>query len=217
VEDYQREGYLPQALVNFVALLGWHDQSDQEVYAIEELIEVFSLERVQKGGAIFDTEKLLWLNGQHYMRLQPSEFHQLVQAYQHAHGQAEWEITPAITASLQPRIRTFAEIEPLIRPLYTDVLEYSQKAKDALTGAEAAGILNALLAKLEEAGDYSGEWFLATVKSLGSDFGIKGRELWHPIRAAIDGKVEGIDMVTIVDTLGAEKCRERIRSALTAF
>ena len=217
VEDYQREGYLPEALVNFVALLGWRDQSDQEVYSVEELLEAFSLDRVQKGGAIFDTEKLLWLNGQHYMRLEPEEFHRKVLSHRETFGETNWEITPAISASLQPRIRAFAEIEDLIRPLFTDTLEYSQRAQDALTGAEAAGILNALLAKLDEAGDFTGEWFLAAVKSLGSDFGIKGRELWHPIRAAIDGKVEGIDMVTIVDTLGADKCRERIRSALTAF
>jgi glutamyl-tRNA synthetase len=217
VDDYQREGYLPQALVNFVALLGWRDQSDQEVYSIDELIEAFSLERVQKGGAIFDVEKLLWLNGQHYMRLNPADFHQQVLAYRISSNQPEWDITPAISASLQPRIRTFAEIEDLVRPLFSEDLEYSQKAEEALTGAEAAGILSTLLAKLEETSDFTGEWFLSTVKSIGADFAIKGRELWHPIRAAIDGKVEGIDMVTIVDTLGPDKCRERIKSALTTF
>ena len=69
---------------------------------------------------------------------------------------------------------------------------------------------------LEEVTDFNGEWFMAAVKSIGEDFGLKGRELWHPIRAAIAGRVVGPDMVTIVETFGLDKCRERIRAALAS-
>ena len=62
--------------------------------------------------------------------------------------------------------------------------------------------------------DFSGEWFLEAVKALGAEFGLKGRELWHPIRAAIAGRVVGPDMVTIVETFGLDKCRQRVTAAL---
>ena len=70
------------------------------------------------------------------------------------------------------------------------------------------------MGRLDDSSEFSGEWFLAEVKAIGDDFGLKGRELWQPIRAAIAGRVVGPDMVTIVETFGLEKCRERIRAAL---
>ena len=82
--------------------------------------------------------------------------------------------------------------------------------------AEAAGILSMLLARLEGVSDLSGEWFMSAVKEIGDEFGLKGRELWHPVRAAIAGRVVGPDMITIVETFGLEKCRERISTALSS-
>jgi glutamyl/glutaminyl-tRNA synthetase len=201
---------LPQALVNLVALLGWHDQDDKEVFHINELIRAFTLERVQKGGAIFDTEKLQWINGQHIRRLSPSLFHDAIQPYL----DPDWNVTDAMVESVQTKINLLSDVRDQLEFFFEDPVMYNDAAREALTGAEAAGILSMLSARLEEVSDFNGEWFIEEVKSIGEDFGLKGRELWHPIRAAIAGRVVGPDMVTIVETFGLDKCRERIRAAL---
>jgi len=212
VDEYQQEGYLPQALLNFVALLGWRDQSDKEVFTVEELIQAFSLERVQKGGAIFDTDKLLWINGQHIRGLSLTRFRQAIQP----HLDPDWKVTEAMVAAVHTKVNLLPEVRDQLAFFFEDPVVYDEAAGEAITGAEAAGILTMLLGKLEGPVEFSGEWFLAAVKGIGEDFGLKGRELWHPIRAAIAGRVVGPDMVTIVETFGLEKCRERIRAALSS-
>ena len=212
VEEYQAQGILPEALINFIALLGWHDQSDQEVFSVGELVQAFSLERVQKGGAIFDTEKLLWINGQHIRRLSLAAFQEAIQP----HLEPEWRVTEAMAASVHTKVNLLSDVRDQLAFFFEDPMVYDDAAKEALTGAEAAGILSMLLSRLEEAAEFSGEWFMSSVKEIGEDFGLKGRELWHPIRAAIAGRVVGPDMVTIVETFGLDQCRERIRVALTS-
>ena len=212
VEEYRDQGILPQALVNFIALLGWHDQSDQDVFDVEELIQAFSLERVQKGGAIFDTDKLLWINGQHIRRLSLPAFQEAIAP----HLDPQWEVTEAMAAAVHTKVNLLSDVHDQLAFFFEDPVVYDEAAREALTGAEAKGILTMLLAKLDEATEFTGEWFMEAIKEIGADFGLKGRELWHPIRAAIAGRVVGPDMVTIVETFGLEKCRERIRAALAS-
>ncbi|UCH63296.1 MAG: glutamate--tRNA ligase [Fidelibacterota bacterium] len=221
VEEYRTQGILPGALINFIALMGWHDQSDQDIFGVEELVQAFSLERVQKSGAIFDTEKLHWINGQHIRRLSLPEFREAIQPY----FDTQWDVTEAMAAAVHTKVSLLSDVPDLLAFFFEDPVVYDDDAREALTGAEAAGILSMLLAKLDESTDpsragpstdLSGEWFMSTVKAIGEDFGLKGRELWHPIRAAIAGRVVGPDMITIVETFGLEKCRERIRAALAA-
>ncbi len=212
VEDYRAKGILPQALVNFIALLGWHDQSDRDIFSVEELVQAFSLERVQKGGAIFDTDKLLWVNGQHIRRLILPAFRDAIAP----HLDPEWEVTEAMAAAVHTKVGLLSDVHDQLAFFFEDPVVYDETAREALTGAEATGILSMLLAKLDEATGFTGEWFISAVKAIGEDFGLKGRELWHPIRAAIAGRVVGPDMVTIVETFGLEKCRERIRAALAS-
>lgn len=210
VEEYQTAGYLPQALVNFVALLGWHDQGDQEVFSPQELIEAFQLERVQKGGAIFDTDKLKWLNGQHIRRLSLPAFREAIAPLL----DPGWDVTEPLAAAVHTKVNLLTDVRDQLAFFFDEQVVYDETAREVLSGAEAAGILSALLTRLEQATDFSGEWFLAEVKAMGQDFGLKGKQLWHPIRAAIAGRVTGPDMITIVETFGLEKCRERVQAAL---
>ncbi|MEE9161713.1 MAG: glutamate--tRNA ligase, partial [Candidatus Neomarinimicrobiota bacterium] len=211
VETYREEGYLPQALLNFVALLGWRDQSDQEVYTVEELVQAFSLERIQKGGAVFDREKLRWLNGQHVRALSLPLFREAIQPYL----DPEWDLTDALAASIHTKVNLLTEAPEELGFFFEEPVVMDQAAREALAGAEAKGILSALAGRLEEVGKFSGDWFLGVVKEIGAEFGLKGRELWQPIRAAIAGRVAGPDMVTIVEHFGLDKVRQRVRAALS--
>ncbi|MCH7859932.1 MAG: glutamate--tRNA ligase [Candidatus Marinimicrobia bacterium] len=210
VEDYQTGGYLPEALVNFVALLGWHAQGNQEVFDREELTAAFELERVQKGGAIFDTDKLKWLNGQHIRRLSLPAFREAIAP----HIDPDWDVTETLAAAVHTKVNLLTEVRDQLAFFFEDPVVYDEAAREALSGSEAAGILSALLTRLEQTTDFSGEWFLAEVKAMGQEFGLKGKPLWHPIRAAIAGRVTGPDIITIVETFGLQKCRERVQAAL---
>ena len=210
VEEYRKEGYLPQALINFVALLGWHDQSNTEVFDLQGLQQAFQLERVQKGGAIFDTGKLKWLNGQHLRRMPAAEFRQAIAP----HLEPGWEVTARMAAAIQEKISLLTDARDQLAFFFEDPVSYDEAASEALASPHAKGILTALLDRLAAVDDFSGEWFLEAVKALGAEFGLKGRELWHPIRAAIAGRVVGPDMVTIVETFGLDKCRQRVTAAL---
>jgi len=208
-EDYRAQGYLPQALVNFVALLGWHDQSNREVFALEELVQAFELARVQKGGAIFDTDKLKWINGRHIRNLSFEAFKEAVMPYL----DPDWAVTDAMAASIHTKINLLTDARDQLGFFFEDPVVYDEAAHAALAGEMAPGILSALLTRLDGAGDFSGEWFMDEVRALSSEFGIKGRDLWRPIRAAIAGRVTGPDMITIVEAFGLEKIRARLRAA----
>ncbi len=210
VEDYREKGYLPQAMVNFVALLGWHEQGNREVFTPSELIDAFEIGRVQKGGAIFDTDKLDWINGQHIRLLNPADFRAAIKP----HLDPQWQVSDAMAAAIQTKVSQLADSRDQLAFFFEDPIVYHNDAREALNGSTARGILATLLTKLEEVDDLTGEWFLETVKGIGADFTLKGRELWHPIRAALAGKLAGPDIVTIVDAFGLEKCRERVQSAL---
>ena len=211
VDDFRDAGYLPQALVNFVALLGWNDQSNQEVYDLQELTAAFTIGRVQKGGAIFDTGKLRWLNGQHIRRMEAPAF----KAALLPHLDAQWNITDAMVAAVQSKINLLSEAREQLDFFFEEPVVYDEAARQALTHPRSRDILSALLAKFGSAETFSGEFLLAAVKDIGADLGLKGRDLWHPVRAAIAGRVVGPDMVTIVEAFGFEKCRERITAAMS--
>lgn len=112
VLEYRREGYLPEAMVNFLALIGWHPEGDQEIFTTEELIEAFNISKLQKGGARFDETKLLWVNQQHIERKSSAEFEALLRDYiQSQEREVPSYLNSAIAAQLQTRSKTLGEAE----------------------------------------------------------------------------------------------------------
>ena len=210
VEDFQAQGYLPQSLVNFVALLGWHPQGNQEVYALDELIKEFEIGRVQKGGAIFDVEKLTWLNGQHIRRTSLADFRAAIKP----HLDEGWQVTEAMAAAVHAKVNMLPEVRDQLGFFFEDPVQYDEPSSAALASAQSKAVLAVLLTKLDAVSEFTGEWFLEVCKTIGNDLDLKGKALWHPIRGAIAGRVSGPDIITIVEAFGLEKCRARIQSAL---
>ncbi|MCK4579653.1 MAG: glutamate--tRNA ligase [Candidatus Marinimicrobia bacterium] len=210
VESYRDRGYLPAAMLNFVALLGWHEQGNRDIFTLTELIDAFEIGRVQKGGAIFDATKLNWINGQHIRQLPPDEFAAAIRP----HLAPEWDVTKAMVAAIQTKVNLLSDAHDQLAFFFEDPVVYDEDSRQALSSAQAKGVLSTLLAGFDAVSDFSGDWFLGIVKQIGEDFSLKGRDLWHPIRAAVAGRVTGPDIVTIVETFGLEKVRDRIQAAL---
>ncbi len=210
VEDYKDKGILPQALVNFVALLGWHDQSNKEVFSLDELVEKFDIGRVQKSGAIFDKEKLQWINGQHLRLMDFPAFKKAALP----HLDPAWDVTDAMLAAVQGKINLLPDVKDHLAFFFHDKVSFTEDGGEAIKGTQAAAIFAQVSQAMDECTDFSGQWFLDTVKAVGNDFDMKGKQLWHPIRAAITGSVTGPDIVTIVEAFGLETCNTRIKAAV---
>lgn len=213
VQSYLQKGYLREALLNFVALLGWHGADDRELYSLEELCENFSLERVNKAGAVFDLVKLDWMNGQ-YLRSLPLET---------IAKRAEPWFQPKDVLDY-PRYLKIIEAARDRSTLLPDLAEYAKMffCPDDLTESDAQFILIETSQKvlawyshaLEATADISAE-NVAEITNRGiQELGIKGKNYYMPLRLALIGKQHGPDMPTTIGILGKEESLVRLRKHL---
>jgi nondiscriminating glutamyl-tRNA synthetase len=204
VGEFRERGYLPQALVNYLALLGWNPGDERELFTAEELIDAFSLERVNKSAAKFNFEKLDWLNGQHLRRLNPESLTELVRPFLEAKGclpaEAEtstsgWtgELAAAFAASAVNLVEIAAGTEM--------VFEYKPEDALALLREEDRAVLSAFLEESAGEEDIDLEAFKAVAKAVSKRTGAKGRELYHPLRIAVTGKEAGPELQVLIPLL----------------
>ena len=231
--DYKKEGYLPKAFLNFMALLGWNPGTNEEIFSLEDLVQRFSLERVQKGGAIFNSGRLDWING-YYIRKMPiaeltekcALFFQKSGMLNKKNGGYEIQETKEIISfnylenivSLsQERMKKLSEITELSDFFFKDKLKYSPETllwKDIEKKEikKNLKICHALLEKIEEK-----EWQAKKIKEVLMEEAEKGKDrgriLW-PLRAALSGKKNSPPPFEIADVLGKEKTKKRINEAI---
>lgn len=218
VEDYIKKGYLKEALLNFVALLGWNPKADQELYTLDELIALFDLAKVNKGGAMLNLEKLDWMNG-HYIRTLPIET--LTQLCLPYFPQEAKSVPPdmirAIVALEQERLKTPAEIGARTAYFFTPELTYDPKLlvwKKMTVEGVLANLARArdLLQKLE-----GNAWSEPTIERTVREFlaaeKIGTGELLWPFRVALTGQKASPPPFPIATILGRERTLARIDRA----
>ncbi|HVY72944.1 MAG TPA: glutamate--tRNA ligase [Candidatus Paceibacterota bacterium] len=216
VLQYRDEGYLPEAVINYLALLGWHPEGEQEVFSVDELIKIFSLERIQKSSGIFDEVKLRWFNQEHLKLLSAG---QLERRYSTWNGKNP-EVPEAIWNVLKASCATLGEMRQRIESGEFEFLdnapEYSQEL--LLKGAKADA--SAVKTHLEHVRDVLRDVKLFTDTSVkDAIFGYatevgRAAVLW-PMRVALSGKEKSPDPFTLAGILGAQKTIERIEKALS--
>jgi len=212
--EYRAEGYLPEAMVNFLALLGWHPEGEQELFSIPELTQAFSLERVQKSGAKFDEAKLLWVNHEHIKKLSDEEFALRLNEF------AKQDADPALMPLVKERAQTLGEAVEILKNEF-DFLsgEPSYDKNLLLKGAKAeAGDVALYLEKaaslLESVPDeaFTGEKVKEILFPYATEVG-RSAVLW-PMRVALSGKEKSPDPFTLAALLGKEKTLSRLGYAL---
>ncbi len=211
IHDYIKQGYLKEAMINFLAFLGWHPKEDKEVMSLDEIIKEFDLKRVQKGGAVFNVEKLDWLNGYYLRHLDVEE---LVKRAQEFVSQ-EWQLTPLIINSVKGRIEKLSELQALIHfyfelPKYeTNLLRWRNgDLNQALRGLNEALILIEALP-----GDKFKDGILEEeiLKQVEEDR--RGDVLW-PLRVALSGQAASPGPFEIMGVLGKEESIKRVKLAI---
>ncbi len=227
LDYYKKKGYLPEALVNYMALLGWNPGTEKEIFSMDELIEMFDITKVQKGGAIFDEEKLRWINKEHIKLLPEHKKGSLIKEWfvnSSSVARKQWEFTDtdieALAPLLEERVHVFSEINDLIekgeldfyfsKPKYDVALLLWKKEKDLTTVARHLEQIRVLLQNIEE------ESSVETVRECLWEYAEKegrGNVLW-PLRVSLTGKEFSPDPFTIISLIGKNEALERIQSAI---
>ena len=215
VEDYLNKGFLPEALINYVALLGWHPQNEQEIFSLNELEREFSIKRIQKSGAVFDSRKLEWMNSQYLMNMDLSTIAKLAKPY---YTNQEMDVSDKIKY-LQvvdnSRRRTNSLFEmPGESKMFYNSLDISTENLDLINGETSQTLLKTIHAFLTGEADCDGDRFKAIVIEVGDELGVKGKDLFSPIRIALYGDPKGPDIPLIFSILGREETLIRLSQVI---
>ncbi len=215
VTAYREMGYLPHALVNYLARLGW-SYGDQEIFSKEELIEKFSLENVGKSSGVFNPEKLLWLN-QHYIKETPDEeLSRLVLPYLKSLGvdASEDPRLVRIVSTLKERAKTLKEMAESALFYFRDKVEYDEKAAKKFLTPQRLALLEELTTMLEGLEGFSQEDIEGVFRTLMEKRGVKLGQIAQPVRVALTGGTVSPGIFETIEAMGKEKTLERLREAV---
>jgi glutamyl-tRNA synthetase len=210
--DYYRDiGILPEALLNFLALMGWSIGGDREKFSLEEMVAEFSLDKVTLGGPVFDLEKLAWLNGNHIRDLSPQELLERLRA---------WRLNDAFLLEVIPlvheRMRRLDEFVPATTFYFSGDLDYSGVPELVPKGREpkeTAKVLGEVLEIMDASRDLEKDALDAKLRELADGHGWKPRDLFMTLRVAVTGRTVSPPLIESMQVIGREITRRRLRQA----
>lgn len=225
VVQYREQGYLPEALVNFLALLGWSPEGEEEIFSMEELCRQFSLDRVAKNPAIFDLDKLNWLNG-FYIRQTPVEnIAQMAIPFLQKAGYLPEELTEEDERKVNQIVAAVQEYLPYVGAIVDHVEIFfaqeikveSEEAKKVLQEEQVPQVVELFAAKIKEADNLDVDNVKKILKSTSKELKIGGRKVFMPLRVALTGKTQGPELHDIIPVLGKEKVLQRLSQTTGLF
>ena len=221
VEDFRNKGYLPEALVNYIALVGWSPEDNKEIFSMPELIEAFSLERVSKSGGVFDTAKLNWVNS-HYIKEADTQrlvdlaskfvIKEKLMGEQEVKANNEWLLLAMDT--VKDRLDYLAQFPEEIKSFLNSAMpELEDEAKEFMKLEHMMELADELEAKITAADTITPDFVSAMFKEIQKEKGIKGKNLFMGTRVIITGQNHGPDIPMVLSLLGKEKALSRIEQA----
>ena len=216
-EDLIEQGFVTEAVVNYVALLGWSPAENREIFSLPELVEAFDYHHINKSPAVFDVPKLKWMNGEYIKKMDPAVFYERALPYMQKVLQGEYDFHK-IAAMVQTRIEIFPDICELIdffaevQPY--DVSMYTHK-KMKTTAESSLEVLKETLPVLEAQEDYSNDALYAALSAYVQEKGVKNGYVMWPLRTALSGKqMTPAGATEIMEIIGKEETLRRIRAAI---
>lgn len=214
--QYREMGYLPAALFNFLALLGWSPEGEEEILSREEIAAAFSLDRVAKNPAVFDLDKLNWMNQQYIKRLSQAELQEVLKPFledspfreQFLHLSGEQ--FGILTTALQERLVCLADVREQGQVFFQDPT-YTGEVREVLQGENVPAVLEAFVRDLPHFGN--AEEIRQFIKGLAKQLKVKPREVFMPLRCALSGEMHGPDLHYLVAFWGREESLRRIEAA----
>ncbi|QNK58458.1 glutamate--tRNA ligase [Paenibacillus sp. PAMC21692] len=222
IEQYDDLGYLPEAMFNFIALLGWSPEGEQEMFTREELVNAFDADRLSKSPAVFDTQKLSWMNNEYIKKADLERIVDLCLPHLKKAGcipdaldgeGREW--VTALVALHQDKLRCASDIVPVTELFFREEVADEEEATAVLAEEQVPAVLSAFLGLLEsDAAEFSADGIKDMIKTVQKDTGHKGKALFMPIRAAITGQTHGPDLNQSIVLLGKPKVLARLKERL---
>ena len=213
-EDLIEQGFVSEAVVNFVALLGWSPEGDRELFSLKELAEVFDYGRISKSPAVFDMTKLRWMNGEYFKAMAPEEFYRRGEKYLKEYVTKPLDLKK-IAEMVRTRVETFLDIREMVDffnelPAYETELFVNKKSKSSLESSRE--ILGEVLPKLEAVESWNNDALFELLKAYCEEKGYKTGLVMWPLRIALSGKLMTPAGATeIMDVLGKEESLARLR------
>ena len=221
IEQYDDLGYLPEALFNFITLLGWSPEGEQEIFTREEFVKIFDEKRLSKSPAFFDNNKLTWINNQ-YIKAQPLErivnlalpffVKEGVATQEEVDNNRAW--FEKLISLYQPQMSYGAEIVELTKQFFVEEIKFYEEELEILKQDTTVAVFEDFLEKLEIAGDFTSESIKTLIKTIQKDTGVNGKNLFMPIRIASTGSMHGPELNTSLELLGRDRVVARVKSAL---
>jgi nondiscriminating glutamyl-tRNA synthetase len=224
ISQYRDLGYLKEAILNFLALLGWAPDTEEEIFTKEQLIQRFSFDRVNKSGSIFDQRKLAWMNNHYFKKAELGEIVELCVPKLQQSGrlpksplsQAQREWVATLVALHQEKMNCAADIVPLTEFFFGGVPELDDEARAVLAEETVPAVLAAFRRSIEEAGDagFTIDGIKGMIKAVQGETGTKGKQLFMPIRVVLTGQMHGPDLNGTIWLLGRDKVLARLTESL---
>ncbi len=216
-EDLLEQGFLPEAIINFVALLGWSPEEDREIYTLDELIKAFDYHHISKAPSVFDYTKLKWMNGEYIKAMDFDRFYEMALPHLRKVITKDLDLKK-IAEMVKTRIEVFPEIEEMV-DFFQEVPEYDSAIyahKKMKTSVESSlEVLKELLPILEEQEDYSNDGLYARLLKYVEEKGCKNGYVLWPIRIAVSGKqMTPCGATELMEVIGKEETLKRVRAAI---
>jgi nondiscriminating glutamyl-tRNA synthetase len=219
VREFREQGILPQALINYLALLGASIGEGKEICRIDEIIATFSLDRAGKSGAIFDKDKLLWLNSLYIRKESPAVLAGYMEPFVKEAGYGDLDETRLclIIDAIRDNIASIAEISDYLRIFDDRVYEFSAGARQILADDATREVVFSLLDILDNTDVEGDELYGTVMQRLLEKTGLRGKKLFMPVRAAITGQTRGPELDRFFSILGKSSLQYRLRKAIAVI
>lgn len=216
VEDYRNKGYLREAIVNFIAFLGWNPGDEREIFSLSDLIRDFTLERVGKSGAVFNVEKLNWLNQQHLRLKSDEEIALLLRPLLQDAGFPELphSYVLRVVALMKERVTFIPDYLEFAGYFFKDPAEYDEKGKQKHWNESSKKSLADLADRLESRPSFTTQSIEEVLRVLAEESNVSAGKLIHPTRLALSGKVVGPGLFEMMELLGKDAVVRRLRHAV---
>src|SRR5580658_1084124 len=214
VESYKAKGYLPEAFLNYLALLGWAPKSG-EILTLEQMAAEFDLTHVGKSGAIFDPVKLHWMGQQYVTKIPLDDLTRALLPYladaqyiarEEARMKFDW--LKGVVDTVRTSLGCFSDIVKETYYFFSDELSFSPDQTEEMKGQKS--LLEAYEKAFGQISEFNGDNFLKAVKEVGKQMNLKGKALYHPLRLAMTGREDGPELVKVAPLLGKDKVNERL-------
>ncbi|WP_144462720.1 glutamate--tRNA ligase [Siminovitchia fortis] len=217
IEQYADLGYIPEALFNFIALLGWSPEGEEEIFSRQELIDIFDASRLSKSPALFDKHKLAWTNNQYMKKQDLDRVVELAMPHLKKAGLVPEQPSPeeqkwarSLIALYQEQMSYGAEIVELSKQFFQDDIQFGEEEKAVLEEEQVQEVLQAFYNQISDLEPFEASEIKKAMKSVQKETGHKGKKLFMPIRVAVTGEMRGPELPNAIELLGKEKVKLRL-------